>query len=192
MASSCSRTGTRCWPMAGRSRLPRRQCARGWRSCQGRHDEDGGRWVTQGRRGKTGPLCAGCSGKSSPASPQRSKPWCSNGLRGTCHASRPGNRQPGMGATRGSAAMAADRRRGIAGVTANSPTCRMAQGQTGGPEDGITADQSVPRGHRAHCLGGGLDPESVKWPRVLAGPGPRRKAARRKPRAALAADGHRP
>jgi Family of unknown function (DUF5999) len=137
-----------------RSRLPRRQCARGWRSCRGRHDEDGGRWVTQGRRGKTGPLCAGCSGKSSPASPQRSKPWCSNGLRGTCHASRPGNRQPGMGATRGSAAMAADRCRGIAGVTANSPACRMAQGQTGGPEDGITADQSVPRGHRAHCLGG--------------------------------------
>ena len=38
----------------------------------------------------------------------------------------------------------------------------------------------------------GLDPGSVKWSRVLAGPGPRRKAARCKPRAALAADGHRP
>src|SRR2546430_16920865 len=37
----------------------------------------------------------------------------------------------------------------------------------------------------------GLDPELVKWSRVLAGPGPRRKAAPCKPRAALAADGHR-
>jgi hypothetical protein len=35
----------------------------------------------------------------------------------------------------------------------------------------------------------GPDPESVKWLRVLAGTGPRPKAARRKPRAALAADG---
>jgi hypothetical protein len=38
----------------------------------------------------------------------------------------------------------------------------------------------------------GLDPESVQWLRVLAGTGPRRKAARHKPRAALAADGYRP
>jgi hypothetical protein len=38
----------------------------------------------------------------------------------------------------------------------------------------------------------GPDPESVKRLRVLAGTGPRRKAARRKPRAALADEGHSP
>jgi len=38
----------------------------------------------------------------------------------------------------------------------------------------------------------GPDLESVKWSRVLAGTGPRRKAVRRKLRAALAADGYRP
>ena len=161
-------------------------------SSRGRHEQDGGRWLTQGRRGKTGPMCAGCCGESSLTSPQHSKPQCSNGLRGTCHASRPGNRQPSVGATGGSAAMAADRCRGIAGGTANSPTCRMAQGRTGGPRVESPLTRACHQVIELTASAAGLDLESVKWLRVLAGTGPRRKAAQRKPRAALAADGYRP
>jgi hypothetical protein len=101
MASSCSRTGAHCSLMAGRSPLPHRHGARGWRSPQGRHDEDDARWLMRGRRGTTGHLCAGCSGESSPASPQ-----CSNWLSGICWPAGPRTASRHGGATRGSTIIA--------------------------------------------------------------------------------------
>src|SRR5689334_20238526 len=90
------------------------------------------------------------------------------------------------------AARAADRGRGIAGVTAHSPTCRMAQGQTGGPKVVSPLTRACHEVIELTALAAGLDLESVKWSRVLAGAGPRRKATQREPRAGLAADGDRP
>jgi hypothetical protein len=79
---------TRRWPGGRASRTG--IAPRGRRGPQGRHEEEDGRWVTQGRRGKTGPTHAGCCGKGSLTSPQRS-----NWLCGTCRAGQAGNRQAG-------------------------------------------------------------------------------------------------
>jgi len=153
MARSCSRTGAHCSPTVRRSRRPRRRCVRGWRSSGGRHEEDGGRWLMPGRRGKTRPMCADCCRKGNLSSPQHSKPQCSNGPRGTSHTSRPRNRQPGVGTTggrrEGSRPLPPHRR--CHGPLADVP---YGTGADRRPEGGITADQSMPRGHRAHCLGG--------------------------------------
>jgi hypothetical protein len=59
-ASSCSRTGAHCLPMAKRPRPPHRHGTRGWQSSPGRHEGDDGRWLMHGGRGRTGHLCVGC------------------------------------------------------------------------------------------------------------------------------------
>jgi len=65
------------------------------RSCQGRHDKDGGWWVTQGRRGKTGLCAPTVAGK--PARLRRSTRSRSArmGCAGLVGPAGPGTRQPG-------------------------------------------------------------------------------------------------
>jgi len=68
----------------------------------------------------------------------------------------------------------------------------MAQGQTGDPKVESPLNRACHEVIELTAPAAGLDLESVKWSRVLAGTGPRPKATQREPRAGLAGDGYGP
>jgi hypothetical protein len=178
--------------MAGRSRLARRQCARGRRSCRGRRDEDGGRWLTQGRRGKPGLCAPAAAGKAARLRRSARSRRARMGCTGPVMPAGPGTASPVWARP---AAAPRWQQGAVAASPLSWPTRQRGVWHRGGQEVPKVESPLTRACHEViepAASAAGLDLESVKWPRVLAGPGPRREAAPRKPRAAPAGDGHRP
>ena len=134
-----------CSPVR-RPRLPHRHCAHGWRGSQGRREDDGGRWVTQDRRGKTGYMCAGCSGQSSPTS--RSAPI---GRAGLVVSAGPGTTSPCRIRTRATAF--AETGLHVPGINRR----RVARRTRDGHERPVHTEHRLPGTHHWHDLTGHQD-----------------------------------